>query len=147
MVQVPDTAPVLGAGRIQLLNRSLELIWERGWSTRPKLYADEILRAGTSGFTTHQFAGWSEWAERLEHLTAALRNEASLNPLGQTIAYGQLVRMVRQRIKLEMLWKMHPEMLQLPVPAPIIVLGHMRAGTTRMQRMLASDDRPRRGQF
>lgn len=129
------------SARIQRLNRLLELAWDRGWSSRPILDANEIFRAGTAGATPLKFVDHAEWTERLESLTSALRDEARLNPLGLTIAYGQLVRLVRQRMKLELLWQKHPEILQLPVPPPIIVLGHMRAGTTRMQRMLASDDR------
>ena len=121
------------------MNNLLEMAWERGWSSRPTLDADEILRAGTTGLPPLKFADYAEWTERLYSLTSALRHEARLNPLGRTIAYGQLVRMVRQRMKLELLWHQKPEILDTPVPPPIIVLGQMRAGTTRMQRMLASD--------
>lgn len=134
-------APVSGLARIRRLNSLLKLSWQRGWTSLPTLEADEILHAGTAGFSPLKFADYTEWTERLHSLTYALRHEARLNPLGRTIAYGQLVRMVRQRMKLELLWQRNPEILDMPVAPPIIVVGHMRAGTTRMQRMLASDHR------
>lgn len=141
LVKGTNSASASTSTRVDYLNRILQLAWERGWSARPQLDAGDILQVGMRGSPAVRVHDYVEWIERLDSLTTALRHEARLNPLGQTIAYGQLVRMVRQRAKLETLWQQHPAILKQPVPPPIIVLGHMRAGTTRMQRMLASDNR------
>ena len=37
------------------------------------------------------------------------------------------------------LWLERPELLETPLPAPIIVIGHMRSGTTRIHTLLAAD--------
>jgi len=76
---------------------------------------------------------------RLERLTQAAREEADLNALGRTMAHGQLVRVIRQRLALGRLWREQPEMLATRLAPPIIIIGHMRSGTTRIHMLLASD--------
>ncbi len=76
---------------------------------------------------------------RLTALTASLTAEAKLNPLGLTIAHGQLVRVIRQRLELGALWADQPELAAAPLAAPIIIVGQMRSGTTRLHRLLAAD--------
>jgi hypothetical protein len=39
------------------------------------------------------------------------------------------------------LWTAHPETLRRPISRPIIILGQMRSGTTRLHRLLACDER------
>ncbi len=82
-----------------------------------------------------------EWRDRLDRLTHALHTEAALSPLGTIIAYGQLVAALANRARMHALWKRHPEILSRPFRAPIIILGQMRSGSTRMQRLLACDPR------
>ncbi|WP_337661006.1 sulfotransferase [Erythrobacter sp. Alg231-14] len=77
---------------------------------------------------------------RLEKLTEAIRTEADLNPLGQAMAYGQLIRVIGNRLALGAYWETNPfprdaELMELP----IMVVGHMRSGTTRIHKLLASD--------
>ena len=76
---------------------------------------------------------------RLEVLTESLTAEAKLNPLGLTMAHGQLVRAIRQRLELGALWQIEPDVLKTPLAPPVIVVGHMRSGTTRVHRLLAAD--------
>ncbi len=76
---------------------------------------------------------------RLEILAESLVVEAKLNPLGLTMAHGQLVRAIRQRLELGALWQAAPDVLDTPLAPPVIVVGHMRSGTTRVHRLLAAD--------
>lgn len=76
---------------------------------------------------------------RLERLCASINTEAQLNPIGRSFAYGQMVRAIRQRHDLGRLWRNRPEMLETKLAPPIIVIGQMRAGTTRVHRLLAAD--------
>ena len=55
------------------------------------------------------------------------------------MAHGQLVRAIRQRLELGALWQAQPGILETPLAPPVIVVGHMRSGTTRVHRLLASD--------
>jgi Sulfotransferase family len=134
-------SPLARSAWVERANLLLEASWRRGWSQKPQLDAGAVLRTGQTGLPVVGFEGREKWVARLEGLVTALHQEARLNALGRTIAYGQLARMVSQRTQLELLWQRHPEILQISLPPPIIVLGQMRSGTTRMQRMLASDPR------
>ena len=54
---------------------------------------------------------------------------------------GTLLRSLIQRLRAEQWWTEHPEILDEPIDAPIVVVGMMRSGTTLLQRVLASDPR------
>lgn len=125
----------------------LEQAWARGWCDEPTLDPEALwskaargfdLRDEASGRSPHEVA---DFRERLERLTASIRGEADLNALGRTIAHGQLVRVIRQRLALGRLWRQRPEVLETPLAPPILVVGQMRSGTTRLHRMLAADRR------
>lgn len=94
---------------------------------------------GTVGLS--DFGPDNGWHERLERLCGALRHEAALTSLGTTIAYGQLVAALANRLRASELWQRRPEILEIPIERPIIIVGQMRSGSTRMQRMLACDPR------
>lgn len=126
---------------VDRFNDLLERAWSRGWAQRPTLDPEAIVTAAQYDLGRIDFPGRRDWFARLEDLTAALNGEARLNPLGLACAHGQLVRTARQRLGLELLWRRHPEIAERPIAPPIVVLGQMRSGTTRMQRMLASDPR------
>ncbi len=127
------------AKRRAWLDRLLARSWRRGWSAKPSLAAEVLIaraigRAGSDDFGPEGF-----WRDNLEVLTRSLQTDAALTPLGRTIAHGQLVGALGTRLAAQALWRRHPEILDQPVSAPIIVLGHMRSGTTRLQRLLACD--------
>ncbi|MDB5690838.1 MAG: sulfotransferase [Sphingomonas bacterium] len=84
--------------------------------------------------------GGDHWRAPFAILIAALREEAALNSVGRTLAFGQLVKVLRERLRAQALWQAHPEILERPIVAPIVVLGSMRSGTTRIQRLLACDE-------
>lgn len=81
------------------------------------------------------------WRERLAILCSDLEQVAALTPLGRTIAYGQLTAALCNRARAGALWRQHPEITEQPITAPLVVVGQMRSGTTRMQRLLACDPR------
>lgn len=123
----------------------LETAWAKGLSPRPSLDPDALwakaLRsapaAGELGGRTK--AGAADFRLRLEMLAQSLEREARLNPLGLTIAHGLLVRTIRQRLHLGQYWLDNPQVLAQPIAPPVIIVGHMRSGTTRIHRLLAAD--------
>lgn len=141
----PRPHPLTRSRAAERLDALLGTAWARGWSPRPELTAGAILPAGTKGFAPEDEAGGrgaaevADFRQRLEVLTASLQAEARLNNLGRTIAYGMLVRTVRQRWALGRLWRRRPDLLTTTLAPPIIVLGQMRGGTTRVHRLLAAD--------
>lgn len=123
----------------------LELAWARGWCDEPSLDPDALWAKASRGFDPRDEAGGraahevADFRERVERLTGSIAREADLNALGRTIAHGQLVRVIRQRLALGRLWRRHPAVLETPLAPPILVVGQMRSGTTRLHRLLAAD--------
>lgn len=123
----------------------VETLWERGVTPRPPLEPDFLWGVGSKGFdaadeqSVRSGEDAADFRDRLDRLCTSLREEANLNPLGHTMAYGQLTSAIRKRHALGHLWREQPEMADTPLAPPIIVVGQMRAGTTRMHRLLAAD--------
>ena len=81
------------------------------------------------------------WREPFRVLLADLEQEAQLSPLGRVIANGQLIKLLRARCRAERLLERYPEIADQPITRPVVILGPMRSGTTRLQRLLACDPR------
>jgi hypothetical protein len=79
--------------------------------------------------------------EPLEQLVEAIRSEASLHPIGHLATHGRLVAALRNRLRAQAWFRRHPEILEQPVPAPIVITGLQRTGTTLLQRLLSADPR------
>jgi hypothetical protein len=128
-------------------NAFLGKAWDRGWLPTPELTPDALWEVAAKGIAGPESAETSgreaedvaDFRLRLERLCEAVRAEAQLNALGQAMAYGQLVRVIRNRLAFGELWQAKPELLETKLAAPIIVIGHMRSGTTRIHKLLASD--------
>lgn len=121
-----------------MANQGLSRVWQAGWLPRPAMDAATLEAAA---FGTGPKPTDGAWREPYELLVQALREEADLNPLGLSMAHGQIVGALRGRQRAEALWARHPEILRRKIVAPVIVLGSMRSGTTRVQRLLACDPR------
>ena len=117
----------------------MEAAWARGLLSRPSLEPGALLARAAAAESGTPADG--DWRASFDILVRDLDGGATLNPLGRTIAHAQLVRLLRQRIAADRLWRRVPQILDQPLDAPVIVLGHMRSGTTRLHRMLASDPR------
>jgi len=122
-------------------NRALAAAWRSGLLPRPRLEADALEAAALRAAPPSALGAERWWREPFGRLLDALRDEARLNPLGEAMAHGQIVMTLRARMRAAKLWRRRPEIRMRPVAAPIIVLGQMRSGTTRMQRLLACDER------
>ena len=131
--------------RVDRLNALIAKGFERGWLFVPDLSPEAIWKAGAKGQNpADEHSGRlpedvADFRLRLDRLCEALSSEAALNPLGQVFAWGQLTRIVAQRHRLGAYWRKHPEVLETQLAPPIVVVGQMRAGTTRIHRLLAAD--------
>jgi len=90
-------------------------------------------RTGLADFGDHGFR------EPFEILCRALNEEADLHLLGRTLARFQLIDTLSARLRAEELLKLRPEIVDLPVDDPIVILGLPRTGTTMLQRLLSRD--------
>jgi len=141
----PRPHPLARSERVDQLCGLLERAWRNGLSAKPSL-DPEILweKALRDGPASGEQAMRSQedvadFRSRLDLLAHSLYREARLNALGLTIAHGQLVRVIRQRLQLGAFWKDRPENLHARIASPVIVVGQMRSGTTRVHRLLAAD--------
>lgn len=128
-----------GEAWVDRVNSGLEAGWRRGWLSRPQLYPEALLSASRRITGLHDFGRDHGWADRLYLLCKALRQEAALSPLGTTVAYGQLIAALSNRLRAAELWRQVPEIGHVPITRPILVIGQMRSGSTRIQRMLGCD--------
>ncbi len=125
---------------IDAMNAAMGLARACGWAERPVLEKDTLLRRAC------EFTGLDDFGDRwfeqpLQVLLDALRSEARLNAAGEWSARAQIEKMLIDRLRAEQWFARHPEILARPLPHPVIVVGPMRSGTTRMHRLLAADRR------
>ena len=82
------------------------------------------------------------WFERpFDELLESVKHEARLNAAGDFSAMKQFHHVLRDRLYAQMWFKRHPEILARPLKNPVVIVGPMRSGTTRLHRLLASDQR------
>ena len=74
-------------------------------------------------------------------LLDSVKGEARLNPAGTFTAMQQFRHVLRGRLHAQMWFARHPEILARPIRKPVVIVGPMRSGTTRLHRLLASDKR------
>ncbi len=146
MASPPPRPHLLARSRTaELADRVIETIWDKGIHDRPPLEPEALWAVGSKGFTGEDESfgrcaqDVADFRTRLEAICRSLREEADLNALGHTMAYGQLTAAIRVRHNLGRLWQKHQGIEQTPIASPIVVVGQMRAGTTRMHRLLAAD--------
>ena len=125
---------------VRIASAAFAQMWRAGISPPPPFDPDTLIARAVAAERLDDF-GADEWREPFGRLVDALREEADLNPVGHTLAIGQVTKALRDRLRAEALWRAHPEILDQPLGAPIVVLGSMRSGTTRIQRLLACDPR------
>lgn len=129
-----------------LADKAMEISW-RGPNRKPPLDPEFLWTKGSRGFceadetSCRPVEDVADFRERLDRLCSSLNREALLNSLGHAMAYGQLKAAIRNRHALGALWCKEPGLPATEIAPPIIVVGQMRSGTTRVHRLLAADPR------
>jgi hypothetical protein len=95
--------------------------------------SDARRKVGLSDFGDEGFV------EPLEVLVDSINREAALNPVGRMIIRGRIVGILANKLVAQDTIEQHPEILDIPVEAPIIVAGLARTGTTMVHRLIAKD--------
>lgn len=141
----PRPHPLAVSPAARLADKAVAAIWRCGLQPQPLLEPEYLRRIGARGYSEADERGGrseedvADFRERLDRLCRALRDEAQLNALGHTMAYGQLTAAIRKRHALGRLWRERPDLAATPIAPPIVVVGQMRSGTTRIHRLLAAD--------
>jgi hypothetical protein len=110
------------------------------WPTRGRakldvesVMADARKRSGLDDFGDEHFV------EPLGVLLEALRTEAPLSAFGRLVSRHFVVQMLIGRLRLEELYRQHPEIEDEVIERPIIVAGLPRTGTTHLFNLLSQD--------
>lgn len=104
----------------------------------PRLDEDSVVRAAIEETGLEDF-GSDEHLEPMRVLLASLEGEAQLTFIGRLAARSQVVTLLANRLRMQEWWSRHPEILDQAVPAPVVVVGLPRSGTTLLQQLLACD--------
>src|SRR5690242_126143 len=80
---------------------------------------------------------------RLDAMLAAVEADTGLGPIGRLAIQQRTLRLLTARLLVEDLVRRRPEILAIELPAPIIVIGLPRSGTTHLVNLIAADTRLR----
>jgi hypothetical protein len=97
------------------------------------------LMAGASEQTGLSDFGDPWFREPLDVLCTALNKEADLSPAGVVSIWSQLVQLLQNRLLVEEVVRRNPEVLDVPITAPIVILGLPRTGTTHLHNLMSAD--------
>lgn len=120
--------------------KTLNDVWQGTYplGTKSKLDKDSLIKAArkTTGLND---LGKLFWDEPLERMLRSLNDEANLHPIGNFITRQRIINLLAVRLRAEALFKKHPEILEEPLYPVELIIGLQRTGTTKLQRLLASD--------
>lgn len=103
--------------------------------------SEASLLAAARAETGLQRFGDESFLPAMRALLHSLETEAHLNPFGRLNARMRTLRSLKNRLWANACFEAHPEILERKIVAPIIIVGPHRSGTTRLQRMMATDAR------
>lgn len=100
--------------------------------------------AQLSGLADPDFEGGdpSIWG-RVGAYVAEVEADGGLSPLGRLIQRNRVIRLLSNRALLNDLLTTHPEIREIRIAKPLIVVGLPRSGTTHLVNLLAADPRRR----
>jgi hypothetical protein len=87
--------------------------------------------------------GPGDFHERLDLHLEEVRENPERTALGRMGIFGDYVRYAVARLRMHDLLEKHPEIHDVEIPRPIIVLGLPRSGTTHLVNLIAADERLR----
>ena len=132
--------PIRALNRLAAASGRLGLEWAA-------LDADRI-RAGVERDTGLRDYGGEAFGEAefftgYTRLVRSLNEDARLSFLGRTIAKGNLVRCLENRLQVIRDRKAHPEIAEQRIVRPLVIVGLPRTGSTILHDILARDPRAR----
>lgn len=105
--------------------------------TEDAVLGEAMRRTGLADF------GPDDFRERLRVQLQSLDEDPYLGPVGRVGAFADCVRFAANRLRLEDLLRRHPEILDVPIERPLIIVGLPRSGTTHLLNLISADRRLR----
>lgn len=107
---------------------------------RPDLSAQSLLAAARRETGLERFNDES-FLPGLDKLLDSITNQAQLNPFGRLHAKTEITASLKNLLWANACFEANPEILQRRIVKPLIIVGPVRSGTTRLHRMLATNPR------
>lgn len=89
--------------------------------------------------TGHSDLGHPSFEAGLRLLLEEADHNTKLTAFGRFVYHFYLPGFIHNRLRLEDVWKRHPEIFDQKIETPIVIVGLPRTGTTLLQRLLAAD--------
>jgi hypothetical protein len=123
-----------------VLNEMQRMGIEYGESTHTELSVDAVCDAATARTGLEDF-GPADFRERLGLQLAEMDADEERTGLGRMLMFSDCTRYASNRLLIHDLLRRHPEILEIPITQPVIVVGLPRSGTTHLVNLLAADTR------
>jgi hypothetical protein len=123
-----------------VLNDVQRMGLEFGETQATELSVDAVCEAAAARTGLDDF-GPDDFRERLEVQLSEMDADPERTGLGRMMMFGDCVRYASNRLRIRDLLTRHPEILEIPIEKPVIVIGLPRSGTTNLVNLLASDSR------
>lgn len=107
----------------------------------PTLELDELLSSASQRAGGLSHFGTDNYRQALQRLLDAVAQEAQLSASGQMLLRDRLIGQLVNRLVMEDYFQRHPEIAQIQIEDPLVIVGLPRTGTTMLQRTLAVDPR------
>ncbi len=105
--------------------------------TEEAVLAAAVERSGLDDF------GRQDFRARLSRWLAEVDGDPERTGLGRLMLFRDCVRYASNRLRIRDLLARHPEILEVEIAAPIVVVGLPRSGTTHLVNLIAADARLR----
>ena len=126
--------------RAPVLNDIQKMGVDYGESVRTELTVDAVCAAAVMQTELHDF-GSDDFRERLGVQLEEMDADPERTGLGRMLMFADCVRYASNRLRIHDLLQRHPEIRDIPIVKPVIVIGLPRSGTTNLVNLLASDSR------
>ncbi len=87
--------------------------------------------------------GPGDFRERLRVMLRSIDEDRDLGALGRLGVFSNVVRYLANRLRFQDLLRRHPEILEVEIERPIVVVGLPRSGTTHLVNLIGADSRLR----
>ncbi len=123
-----------------VLNDVQRMAIDYGESKTTVLTVDAVCDAATKQTGLTDF-GDEGFTVRLGLQLAEMDDDEERTGIGRLMMFGDCVRAAANRLRVHDLLTRHPDILEVPLTQPIIVVGLPRSGTTHLVNLLAADTR------
>jgi len=111
-----------------------------GESQQTDLAVDAVLERAVGATGLDDF-GSDDFHERLGLWLSEMDEDEDAVGLARLVLFGNVVRYATNRLRIADLLRRHPEIHDVPIERPVIVVGLPRSGTTNLVNLIGADQR------